>query len=226
MTCSRFSAFIGIVGWLSGLACGGGPEAPMTPAPPPDFAGAWTGTYRVSSCSNSGFFADAALCSTVLDTTASVTFTLAQSDRTVTGSFSLGTLNSPPVTSPVSSDGSLTLAAQVRDGVFTIDTTWTLLQPSPGTLAGQTRQVWTASGQSGEAVVQGSIVSVTRTISVRLASTPSPDDLIERPSEIVDGARLRGQKPGSPGGEQAGRVASDLRRLIGYVHLHQMASGR
>jgi hypothetical protein len=158
------AALIAIVGALPTMACGGGsgPGAPMPGPTIPSYAGSWTGTYLVSSCTNSGVFADAGLCSQALNTTASVTFTLAQSDRTVTGTFSLGALTSSQATATIAGDGSLTIVAPVQEGVFSIATTWTLQQPTPGALAGQTQQVWTASGQTGGATLQGSIVSVTR----------------------------------------------------------------
>jgi hypothetical protein len=129
----------------------------------PDYAGTWNGTYLVSSCTNSGFFADAAICGGVLTTTASVTFTLVQSERTVTGTFSLGSLISSQTAATIGSDGSLALVAPVQQGIFSIATTWTVQQPTSGALTGQTQQVWTASGQTGMATLQGSIVSVTRT---------------------------------------------------------------
>ena len=154
---------IAVVGLLSLAACGGGGSGPMAPTPAPGYAGTWTGTYTVSSCTNSGFFADAGLCSSVLNSIAAVTFTLAQADRTITGAFSLGSLNSPQVTAVVASDGSLTLTGLLQQGVFTVNTTWTLQQPAEGTLTGQTRQIWTASGQSGEGVLLGSILNVMRT---------------------------------------------------------------
>ena len=161
----RLKGSIAIVAALSTVACGSGsgPAAPIPGPTIPSYAGTWTGTYLVSSCTNTGFFADATFCSGVNNTTASVTFTLAQSDRTVSGTFTLGTLISSQTTATVAGDGSLTLVAPVQEGVFSIATTWTVQQPSSGALTGQTQQVWTASGQAGVATLQGSIVSVTRT---------------------------------------------------------------
>ena len=163
----KASALVAIVGALSILACGGGgsggPTGP-SPAPTiPNYAGTWTGTYLVSSCTQSGLFADAAFCAGVTNANASVTFTLAQSDRAVTGTFTLGSLVSAQAAATVAGDGSLTLVAPVTEGVFSIATTWTLQQPSSTALAGQTQQVWTASGQIGVGTLQGTIVSVTRT---------------------------------------------------------------
>lgn len=159
------AALIASVAALSIVACGGGsgPAAPSPGPTIPSYAGTWTGTYLVSSCTNSGFFADATFCSGVLSTIASVTFTLAQSDRTVTGTFKLGSLVSSQATATVATDGSLTIVAPVQDGVFSIATTWTVQQLATAALTGQTQQVWTASGQTGGATLQGSIVNVTRT---------------------------------------------------------------
>ena len=154
-----------IVTALSTVACGGGsgPAAPMPGPTIPSYAGTWIGTYLVSSCTNSGVFADAAICSQLMSVTAPVAFTLAQADRTVTGTFSLGSLISSQSTSTIAGDGSLTIVAPVQESLISIATTWTLQQAVPGTLTGQTQQVWTAPGQTGVATVQGSIVSVTRT---------------------------------------------------------------
>ena len=161
---------IAVTGLLLLVACGGGGGGPIEPEPlpPPNYAGTWTGTYTISSCTNSGFFADAALCSSVQNTTADFGFVLTQSNRTVTGTFSLGSLSSSSVSAAIGNDGSLILAAPVTQGSFTLNTTWTLQQATAGALSGQTRQVWTAAGQSGDAVLQGPIVSATRVNAVRL----------------------------------------------------------
>ncbi len=165
---------IAVTGLLLLAACGGGggggPIEPE-PSPPPNYGGTWTGTYIVSSCTNSGFFADAALCGSVLNTTAAFGLVLAQSNRTVTGTFSLGSLSSSALSATIATDGSLVLAAPVAQGSFTLNTTWTLQQAPAGALTGQTRQVWTAAGQSGDAVLQGSIVSAARVSGVRLNQT-------------------------------------------------------
>ena len=149
---------------LSLIACGGcsSPSAPVNDPPPPNYAGNWAGTYIISSCTNTGFFADVGLCSGVLNTTADASFALTQSDRVVTGTFVLGALTSSPFAATIFSDGSLVLVAPVTEGMFTIDTTWTLHQATAGAMTGQARQIWRASGQSGESVLQGTIVSVTR----------------------------------------------------------------
>jgi hypothetical protein len=136
-----------------------------------NYAGTWSGTYTVSSCTNSGFFADSGFCSSVLNTTAGVTFTLAQTDRTVSGNFHLGSVDFPSLTSNINADGTLPLASSVQDGAFTIDATWMLQQASPSALTGQTRQVWKATGQSGDGTLQGQITSVVKAAPQLLRST-------------------------------------------------------
>jgi hypothetical protein len=179
-------------------------------SPRQDYAGTWTGTYTVSSCTNGGFFADAGFCGSVLNTTAGVTFVLAQSDRTVTGIFSLGSLSFPSVSASIGGDESLTLAASQQDGQFTIEATWTLQQSTATVLAGQTRQVWKAAGRTGEGVLQGSIVSVGKAAGVgalpsarerpagpALSIAPLLQKLLERAPEVVGTGLRDGDRPAS-----------------------------
>jgi hypothetical protein len=144
---------------VAGVACKKKP--PIAPTLP-DYSGTWNGTYTVTSCTNSGFFSDANFCAGVLNTSASVTFTFAQTDRTVTGSFQLGSLSFTSVSSEVATDQSLTVARAINDSGFSIDATWTLTQNTAGTLTGQTHQIWKAIGQSGDATLDGQMASATR----------------------------------------------------------------
>ena len=128
----------------------------------PDYSGMWNGTYTVTTCTNSGFFSEANFCAGLLNTSASATFTLAQTDRAVTGTFQLGSLSFTGVNATVADDGTLGVARTMTDSGFTIDASWTLTQKVAGTLTGQTHQVWKATGQSGEGVVDGQMNSATR----------------------------------------------------------------
>ena len=162
----KFGSAAGVFVLAALAACGGG-SPPTTPTPPPNrvtsYAGSWAGTYRVTACTASGFFADAAFCSSVLNTTASVTFTFAQTDRAVTGAFTLGSIGFPAVAATIAADDSLSVSSSLTTGLFPIDASWTLRQPSSTALAGQTHQVWKAAGQSGDARLDGEIVSVAKT---------------------------------------------------------------
>lgn len=143
------------------VACGK-KTSPTTPSDNavPSYGGSWTGTYAVTSCTNSGFFADVSFCDQVLNSTASVTFTFAQTDRAISGSFQLGSLAFPSFSASVAADGSIAFASRFTDSAFSIEVSWTLRQQTAGALTGQTHQVWTAAGQSGDGVLDGQIVSV------------------------------------------------------------------
>ena len=181
---------VALAGLLALVACGGsGPSGPVNNPPPTNYAGNWSGTYTVSSCTNTGFFADAALCSAVMDTTAAVSFALTQSGRAVSGTFTLGSLTSSSFTATVGSDESLVLTAVVTESSFTIDATWTLQQAVAGALTGQTRQVWRASGQSGDGVIQGAIVSAARTNAVRLFQSVDREPAVATLQQLVDAVR-------------------------------------
>ena len=226
MTRSGFAVFIGMVGWLSGVACGGGsgPAAPMPGPTIPSYAGTWTGTYLVSSCTNSGVFADVALCSQVLNTTASVTFTLAQSDRTVTGTFTLGSLIS---STGHRHDCRRRIADDRRTGtgrrVFDCHDLDSAATHSGGACwsdaAGVDRVGTNRRGHAAR-------VNRQRHENERLAVAPSLQEIVERPSKIVHAARLRRERPTPPGGQQTARIAPYQRRLIGDLHLNDVASGR
>src|SRR5262245_12808061 len=82
-----------LVAVFGGAGCHKSDPTPMTPSRTiPDYAGTWKGTYSVTACTNSGVFADVGFCGQVLNTSASATFTFSQSDRSVTGTFQLGSI--------------------------------------------------------------------------------------------------------------------------------------
>lgn len=157
--------FLAIVLLVPLAGCGSHPTAPKPPVvEPPEvitsYAGTWSGTYQITSCTNTGFYADQSFCTQVLGTTVPVTFMFTQEVRAVSGSFQLGSLSFSGVSAAVASDSSLTFSAEITSGVFPIDAAWILRQPATGTLKGSTHQVWRVAGQSGQAVLDGEIVNV------------------------------------------------------------------
>ena len=162
----RHLTVLGILAALAG--CGSNPTGPKpTPTPTPEpvvsYAGTWTGTYRITACTNSGFFADSAFCANVQGTNATVGFTFTQTDRAVAATFQLGSIGFPGVNSSVAADGSLSFSSALTTGTFPIDASWVLRRPTTTSLTGQTQQVWKAVGQPGEGVLNGEIVSVVKT---------------------------------------------------------------
>ncbi len=164
---------------LASAACGGSaPTAPST-APTtspsfntsPDFAGAWTASYTVATCTATAAMNDAGFCSQAQSGPASVSFVLTQSNRNVTGTFQLGSLEFPSVTGTIAADGALTLSA-TRSDLLSIEASWTLKQTVGGVIVGQTRQVWRSAGVSGEGTLDGQFSGATRRTSLSSALTP------------------------------------------------------
>lgn len=147
---------------LATAGCGSdSPAAPSAP-PIPQYGGSWSGSYTITGCTQSGAFTLANLCST-LGAAPRYTFTLSQSQRNVTGSFALGSIQFPNTGGSVGSDGSLGLSATYVDTAsgIAIAVTWALNMPASA-ITGTVTQVWTASG-AGQANVVGTISTASRT---------------------------------------------------------------
>ena len=114
---------------------------------------------------------DAGFCSQAQSGPASVSFVLTQSNRNVTGTFQLGSLEFPSVTGTIAADGALTLSA-TRSDLLSIEASWTLKQTVGGVIVGQTRQVWRSAGVSGEGTLDGQFSGATRRTTVSSALTP------------------------------------------------------
>lgn len=145
--------------WVAG--CGGSNNATPSQTRIPTYAGGWTGTYTITGCNQSGSIALANLCGS-LGNTPPYRFNLTQSDRNVSGSFSLGSIDFPNTGGSVAQDGSLALSATVitTTGV-TVVVNWALTLPSQA-LAGTITQNWQANGVTGSATVAGSINTAIR----------------------------------------------------------------
>lgn len=142
------------------VGCGsnGSPTGPSKNVP--NYSGNWRGTYTVTGCNETGGISLANVCRLV-GNAPPFTLTLTQSQRNVSGSFTLGSINFPNTGGTVSEDGSLGLnATSVSDGI-TIVVTWSLNLPSTA-LTGTVSQIWTSTTLSGQANVVGTISTATR----------------------------------------------------------------
>lgn len=153
----------------------------------PDYQGQWTGSYRVTTCSETGFFADQGFCVAVLNTSAPVRFTVSQSGLSTDTGFALGQLGFPTGAVPIDAAGLLTIPDTVFSEAVTITARWTLQQATAGALTGTVHQRWEVPNRTGEGVLDGEIVSVSRT-----AAAPVGLSLTSRPSPTLAGAMLRG----------------------------------
>jgi len=141
-------------------ACSGGNnENPLSPVLTPQFAGTWNGTYKLTSCTQSGDMALVDLCgSTPQGTLLPAHFEFTQTASNVTGTFYLGLLDFAFEKSTVASDGSLTLAGTFSQDGVTLAATW-ILKVSGSSLTGTVAQTWTADGATGQIKVNGTMAT-------------------------------------------------------------------
>jgi len=141
-------------------ACGD--SSPTSPTPStPNYAGTWTGTYAITSCTQTGGVADANVCGAVGGSTQGFSMQLAQSGSTVTGSFNLGTVPFANASGTIAADGGLELRGNGTANGIAAAVTWSLRLPA-SSLTGTVAQTWSSSTLTGQANVAGSISSATR----------------------------------------------------------------
>lgn len=164
------------------LAACGGKDSPSSPSQTriPNYGGNWNGTYTVTGCNQTGGVALANICSS-LGNTPPYQFNLTQSDRNVSGSFSLGSIGFPSTGGTVGQDGSLALSATSISNGITIVVNWALNLPATA-IAGTITQNWQSSTLSGSVVVTGSINNAIR-------SNLAPSFAPRPPSSLDEAAR-------------------------------------
>jgi hypothetical protein len=170
---------------VSVSACGGNSATAPTPEVIPSFAGNYSGLYSITACNQSGDVSLADICG-ILGDSAGYTFSLTQSGRNVSGTFSLGGVSFPTTSGSVAGDGSLSLNATSVTGEVSVRVNWVLNSTSAG-LGGSITQRWTATGLSGEANVSGRISNSSRTTVV---TTSAPLGVLSLP-ELGRAAKAR-----------------------------------
>ena len=154
----RFARSIMAASFLVWVSSCGGPNSPSQNTP--NYAGTWNGTYTITGCTQSGGVALANICGS-LGSTDPYQMVLAQSNTSVTGSFTLGTIQFPSTGATIGSDGSLSLSATTIQNGITIIVTWNLNLPASA-ITGSITQVWTSTTLSGQANVTGIISTAIR----------------------------------------------------------------
>jgi hypothetical protein len=124
----------------------------------PSFAGVWSGSYFVGSCSQTGDFAAVDLCSTFSpNRVLPYDMILSQKDGVVTGDFYLGAVPFIGASGTLDSAGQLVLPGTFAEDTLTATCTWTLTSPSLGRIEGGVRLTLRASDASGEMVMTGTV---------------------------------------------------------------------
>ena len=160
----------------SAVACGGGNSASPSENIP-NYGGSWSGTYTITGCTQSGGVGLANICGAI-GVTAPYAFTLNQSGRSVTGSFTLGSIPFPSTGGTIGTDGSLALSATSQNNGITIIANWALTLPSTA-LAGTITQVWTSTTLSGQANVAGVIGTAVHAAAASRPGLVVPESLEE-----------------------------------------------
>jgi len=161
---------------LGAAACGGNKNTPTTPAP--FYNGSYQGSYTVSSCTENGQFGTLAIvCGSFANGSVwPYGMVINQADRTVSGTFVLGSINFAFSNTTIASDGSLTITgtgtAPGFGTVINITPTWTL-RLNGSLLAGSITQIWSAPGVSGQSNIVGNISSSTKTTVVASQTAPA-----------------------------------------------------
>jgi len=94
----------------------------------PNYANVWSGTYAVTSCSETGGVATLAFCTSnfTIGRELPHVLILSQLNATVSGQTALGSLLSNPFTVPMAIDGSVTINATYLSGALTVAQVWHL----------------------------------------------------------------------------------------------------
>ena len=133
----------------------------------PDYHGAWEGTLRVTSCTQSGVFAEFGLCSDVpVGFSEGFDLDLMQTGEAMNARMYLGDVN-PTVAAPIVPDGSAAFTGRgsySEEGItLTLDSAWQITSTRVGALSGTVSDVYRFVGYSGEARISYEIQSATRT---------------------------------------------------------------
>lgn len=166
--------WIAVVLLLFTAACGGKDNGPSERIP--NYAGTWSGTYAVTGCNQTGDFATFNLCGSV-GASAPYRFNLTQSQRNVTGSFTLGSVTFPSTGGTVASDGTLALTATQVDNGITIQVQWALSLPNA--LAGNITSTWSSQGIVGNMIIRGTISTATKTAAIVAPAARQPGTIYD-----------------------------------------------
>jgi hypothetical protein len=133
----------------------------------PNYQGTWVGSYAITGCEQSGAFAAIAFCGEFPNNVVlPLSFVFTQTNDSVSGTASLGTLRSNQASGPVGLDGTLALPATYQDGTFMLTESWMIQSREAGKITGRVSVIWRASGYSGEGRISGDLFNVNRTSSM------------------------------------------------------------
>jgi hypothetical protein len=133
----------------------------------PNYEGQWAGLLRVTSCSQTGTWAQAGFCDEFrAGTVDGFALGLSQTGESLTARASYGpSIIFPPVTSMLDADGAAAFTATFRDTAppgLVIAAAWRMSSAARGSLSGTVTETWTIPGIPGEGRLVQDIVSAGR----------------------------------------------------------------
>ena len=144
----------------------------------PDYQGRWSGGLLVTSCSETGIFAQIDFCDEFANgSTSGYTLALAQSGELMTATASYGGPGFPGVAAPVREDGTSVFTPQLSitesGTTLTIDAAFNINSLRVGELTGTVNEVWRIPNVTGEGRLLQNIVRTGRTSTTALNGSGS-----------------------------------------------------
>lgn len=134
----------------------------------PDYQGRWSGGLRVTSCAETGIFADVDFCDdSPIGTTYHHALSLSQSGEQMTAVVDYGPpYVFPAIAAPIREDGTSAFAPSMSatdSGItLTVDAAYAISSTRLGELTGTVNEVWRIPGFTGEGRLAQDIVATTR----------------------------------------------------------------
>ena len=133
----------------------------------PSYEGQWAGGLRVTSCTQTGTWAQAGFCDEFrVGTVDGFTLGVSQTGESLTARTAYGpSIIFPPVTSTLDADGAAAFTATFRDPAppgLSIAAAWRMTSAARGSLSGTVTETWTVPGIPGEGRLVQDIVSAGR----------------------------------------------------------------
>jgi len=154
----------------------------------PSYNAAWVGSYRVTSCTDSGeirsqarFCRDNFARGDILP----LGLSMSQNGLSVTTTVYLGQLEFNPATSTMAEDGRLQVNARYDDEGLMIDAVLQLFQPQATSVGGTINHTWTVQGATGSGRLAGDLVDVVRQAGAGAAPMVAPRRSFEEMLEAI-----------------------------------------
>jgi hypothetical protein len=128
----------------------------------PDYGGVWSGSFRVTSCSDSGNYAEAKWCEAAMSRVIPLMLSLTQTRDAVAGTITIDDHTGTTV-GPIAENGQITLSGAAVSGSSTMTiVSWSTNSGSPGWMAGTFSISTSSSSLSGNALMNCELTTMTK----------------------------------------------------------------